>query len=168
MTFADRRSIVAIDPTPRGVAYVYFDRGELLDWGHRHCGRKSSDVVVFVAELLAKYEAQVVIAEDSKAVGSRRRPRMKIVLQAITRDARARGLRVMEVARRVVSDRWRERGVTTKEAMAAEIARELPELQPYVPSLRRTWMSEHPHVNVFDAVSLALHALRPLALDLVR
>lgn len=168
MTLADRRSIVAVDPTPRGLAYVFFERGELLDWGHRRCGRKTAEVVAFAEELLTRCAAQVVVIEDSRAVGSLRRPRMKSVLEGVSAEAEKRGLRVVEVARRAVRVRWLEVGVTTKEAVAAAIARELPELQPYVPAPRRMWMSEHPHVKVFDAASLALHAFPPSAPDLAR
>jgi spermidine synthase len=154
----DRRSIVAVDPTARGIAYIFFERGELLDWGHRRCGRNECDVISFVEGLVARCAADLVILEDAAAFGSKRCLRIRELLRALGKTLRQRGVAVVEVARVDVRERWIAKGLTTKEAVAAAIGNAIPELLPFVPPVRKTWMSEHPHVNVFDAASLALNA----------
>lgn len=156
MTLRDRRSIVAIDPTPRGVAYVCFARGELLDWGHRHCGRNESDVGAFIEELLTFSDADVLLLEATASPASKRCTRIRKLLALITRRAQQKGIVVRAVSRSAVRAHWTKKGVTTKEAVAAAIAHQLPELQPFVPPPRKIWMSENPHVNLFDAASLVL------------
>jgi hypothetical protein len=158
MTLRDLRSIVAIDPTPRGIAYVLFERGELLDWGHRRCGRSDRDAISFVESLTARYGAELIVVEDASAPGSKRCQRIRQLLRALGETLRQRGLAVVEITRVDVRERWAAKGLTTKEAVAAAIGHSLPELLPFVPPVRKTWMSEHPHVKVFDAASLALHA----------
>ncbi|MEO8036657.1 MAG: hypothetical protein ABI837_19635 [Acidobacteriota bacterium] len=54
--------------------------------------------------------------------------------------------------------RWVSRGLSTKESVAVALAAELPELASLVPPRRKTWMSEHPNANIFDALTLLLHA----------
>jgi len=157
MILPDQRSIVAVDPTTRGLAYVVFDRGELVDWGHRRCGRKEREVLWFLDELLALSAADALVFEDPAAVGARRRPRVRRLLGLMAMLARRRKIAAVPVARSAIHRAWALRGLTTKEAVAAAIAAQLPELEPHVPPARKTWMSENPHVNIFDAVSLALH-----------
>jgi len=155
---SDRRSIIALDPTARGIAYVFLERGELLDWGHRRCGRNERDVISFVEGLVARCAANVLILEDAAALGSKRCLRIRELLRALGETLRQRGVTVVEIPRVDVRERWAAKGLTTKEAVAAAIGNSLPELLPLVPPVRKTWMSEHPHVNVFDAASLAVHA----------
>jgi hypothetical protein len=161
MRLRDRRSILAVDPTSRGLAYVAFEGGELLDWGHRRAGRDRRVVEAFLGELIRGYATDALVLEDPEGWGVRRRPRLKELLLALARHARREGVEVIAISRGDVRAAWAAIGVTTKEAMGAAIAEELPELGPYVPPRRKTWMSEHPHVNLFDAASLALHAFAP-------
>ena len=51
MKLEERRSVVAIDPTSHGVAFVCFEGGEILDWGERSAGTEK-DVARSVDELL--------------------------------------------------------------------------------------------------------------------
>jgi len=157
MRLRTRRSLVAVDPTARGIAFAFFSRGELLDWGHRRCGRDERAVIAFVEELVTSHDVRILLLEDVASDRSRRRPRIGRLLRKLAIKVRAMRVSVLEIPREDVRIRWAAKGLTTKEAVAAAIARELPELQPFVPPPRKTWMCESPAVNVFDAVSLVFH-----------
>jgi hypothetical protein len=58
-----------------------------------------------------------------------------------------------------VRQAWRRQGAKNKEAVAAGIAKELPELARFVPKARQYPSNEDHRVNLFDAAALVLHAL---------
>jgi hypothetical protein len=149
----DHRSILAIDPGPRGVAFVFFENGTLLDWGTRGRGVKELEVL---DAMLVQFEADVLVLEDADASGCERRARLKRVLHQIAERAATRGVSVRKVSRYAVRQSWRERGETNKHDVAAAIGTMFPEIQPYVPRVRRDWDSEDARTGVFDALSLLL------------
>lgn len=160
MTLSDPRSIVAIDPTTRGLAFVFFESGNLMDWGER-LARDERDVLRLVDHLVDCCAASVVVLEDAAADDCRRRARIRRLLRAIARHAGRRGLCVRQVGRMDVRNAWSARGVTSKEATASAIASAFCELGALVPLKRRTGGSEDPRGNIFDAASLAIYACEP-------
>lgn len=158
MKLPDRRSIVAIDPTSRGIAFVFFENGKVLDFGERLRTDRGGDELQLVDELIEGCAADVLVLEDPDAPDCRRRPRLRVVLREIARHARRRKVAVFTIARADVRTAWRRDGVTNKQAVAAEIARRFPELAAVVPPARKRGANEDPRANIFDAASLALHA----------
>lgn len=152
------RSLVALDPTPRGVAYVFFENSEYMDAGTRGAP-EDADLLAVVNEILEGTAADVLVLESPDDPRCRRHARLRHVLRVIAKHARARGVPVLTVARHDVQEAWRKKGFTTKEAVAAEIARRVPDLEPFVPAKRKFPANEDPRVNLFDAASLALHLL---------
>lgn len=151
----DPRAILAIDPTKRGLAFVFFENGRLIDWGIRHAGNEIANLEA----ILKLCPADVVVLEDGSAERSERRPQMRKVLSRLTRAAERRGLEVVWVSRFAVRREWRKRGVTRKHAVAKAIAEEFPALEVFVPRPRiKAYMDEEARVHVFDAASLVLHA----------
>lgn len=157
MRLADGRSIVAIDPTTRGIAFVFFENGEVMDWGERISKREAEDELRIIDRLVDGCAADVLVLEDPDAEGCLRRPRIRSLLRAIARHGRRRGVAVLAVSRGDVRSSWAMRGVTNKEDIAAKLADRFSELQGVVPPRRKAWASEAPRVNVFDAASLVLH-----------
>jgi hypothetical protein len=157
MILRDKRSIVGIDPTPRGIAFVFFEGGELLDWGQMEGEADDASQVALVDRLIDGCAADVVVLEDGVAPGSKRKPRMQYVLRLIAAHARKRRMLVAKVARSDVREAWADRGITTKEATAAAIAEILPVLGEIVPPRRKIGANEAERVNIFDAASLVLH-----------
>lgn len=151
-----QRSVVAIDPTPRGITYVFFENGELLDCSQRSTPPEERAILAAVDEILDGCAADVLVLEDPDVRSARRHPRMRHVLRVITTHVRKRGIPVVQVAREDVRRAWASKGITTKEAMAAAIAERLPGLTPFVPPRRKYPASEDARVNLFDAASLAL------------
>lgn len=156
MILRDRRSIVGVDPTPRGIAFVFFEGGELLDWGHMEGSADDAAQLALVDRLVDGCAADVLVLEDGMASGSKRKPRMQYVLRLIAAHAQKRRMQVAKVARSDVREAWADRGITTKEATAAAIAEILPVLHDIVPPRRKIGANEAERVNIFDAVSLVL------------
>jgi hypothetical protein len=160
MMLADRRAVVAIDPTTRGLAFVFFEDGKVMDWGERSSHSRRDDLEVF-DQLIFECAAQVIVLEDAEAPGARRRARIRQLLRILAEHAQQRGLRVIKVPRRDVRETWALRGVTRKEAVAAAIAGAFVEMGGVVPPKRKTSSNEDPRVNLFDAASLAIYACDP-------
>jgi hypothetical protein len=151
----DPRAILGIDPTKRGLAFVFFENGRLIDWGIRHAGSDTNNLTA----ILKLCPADVIVLEDPNAERSERRPQMRKSLLRLGRIADARGLVVVKVGRFAVRQSWKERGVTRKHAVAREIAADFPALDVFVPRPRiKAYMDEEARVQVFDAASLVLHA----------
>ena len=153
-TIADNRAVLAIDPGPRGVAFVFFENGTLLDWGTRGRGRKELEVL---DEMLDRFKADVLVLEDTDAFGCERRARWKHVVRRMAERARARGVAMETVSRYVVRRAWAADGRTNKHQVATAIAAMFPEMEPCVPRVRRDWDSEDARTGVFDAFSILLH-----------
>lgn len=158
-----QRSVVAIDPTPKGIAYVFFENGELLDCAQRSTTAAEQEILAAVDEILNGCAADILVLEDPDVRSTRRHPRMKHVLRLVTSHVRKRGIPVVQVAREEVRAAWAARGMRTKEAIAAAIADRYPLLGPFVPPPRKYPASEDARVNLFDAASLALSLLEPSA-----
>jgi hypothetical protein len=152
-TINDNRAVLAIDPGPRGVAFVFFENGTLLDWGTRGRGRKDLQVL---DEMLDRFKADVLVLEDPDAFGCGRRPRWKHIIRRMAERGRARGAAVETVSRYAVRRAWAADGRTNKHQVATAIAAMFPEMEPCVPRVRRDWDSEDARTGVFDAFSLLL------------
>jgi hypothetical protein len=150
---ADRRSIVAVDPNSRGLAFVFFEDGQLLDWGTR---RRDGDELALLDEILGRSKADVLVLENAEAPRSERRPRTKRLLSEMRRHAARKDLSVVAVSRYLVRKEWAERGMTRKHEVATEIASMFPELEPLVPRQRKVYRSEAVRGDIFDAASLVL------------
>lgn len=157
MRLRDRRSIVGIDPTPRGIAFVFFESGELLDWAQLEDDPEDVAQLALLDRVLDGCAADILILENPDAEGARRKPRMAHLLRLFAKHAKRRGVEVVRLARRDVHDAWAAKELTTKEATAAAIAELLPELAHLVPPKRKPGWNEAERVNIFDATTLVLH-----------
>jgi hypothetical protein len=152
---SDQRSILAVDPGDRGLAFVHFENGMLLDWGRRG---SSGEELKVLDGMLDRFKADVLVLEDPDAPRSERRARMRRVLRLMAKRAAEKGVEVRRVSRYAVRRAWREQAKTNKHTVAAALAADFPEIGPYVPRQRRTWESEDPRTGIFDALVLVLEA----------
>jgi len=153
-TIADRRAILAIDPTSRGFAFVFFENGDLLDWGTR---RYDGSEIALLERLLARLRVDVLVIENPDAARCERKPKVKALLRRLASVARSAGIEVHTVSRFDVRQEYAARGQTRKHAVAASIAALFPELEPLVPRKRKVYRSEDARADIFDALSLLLH-----------
>jgi hypothetical protein len=158
MSLMDRRRIVAIDPTHRGLAFAFFEEGRVRDWGTRRGASRTAAL----DRILQQYAPAVVFLEDADAHHSERRQATRVILGNLAAHARASGCSVVVVSRREVRDQWLARGVTKKQAAATDIAKRFPELESVLPPTRKIYRSEDARIHIFDAASLVIHALDDL------
>jgi hypothetical protein len=151
----DDRAIVGIDPTPRGLAFVFFENGELLDWGTR---RSDEGDVALLDRLLNRLRADMLVLEDPDAPRCERRVRVKRALRQFKAHAESRGIEVRMVSRYAVRSEWAKRGRMRKHAVAEAIAENFPEIDILVPRVRKVYRSEEARAEIFDALSLVLYA----------
>lgn len=161
MTLRDERSILAIDPTKRGLAFVFFEHGELIDWGTRECERRVEAMLALLDVLMNNCAPDVLVLEDGSAPGCMRRVRVREFLRAAVNHGRRRGLSVLAIARTKVREMWRRRGCTTKQAIATNIAEHFPELAHLVPPPRKLFADEPERIRLFDALTLLLAVSDP-------
>ena len=159
---ADQRSIVGIDPTSRGVAFAFFESGEFLDWGTR---RNDGNELRLLDRLLDTFKADVLVLEDGDALRSERRPRIRRLLRLMAEHARSRGIVVVTMSRHGVREEWANRGMTTKHTVSVAIGGMFPEIEMLVPRKRKVYWSEEARAEIFDAISLVLHAFPVDAAD---
>jgi hypothetical protein len=156
MTLRDSRPILAIDPTKRGLAFVFFEDGELIDWGTRECPRRIDAMLRLLDVLIDHCGPDVLVLEDGLADGCVRRARVREFLRWAARHAGRRDLVIAAVARREVREVWRKRGCTTKQAIAASVITHFPELAHLLPPPRKLFADEPERIRLFDALSLLL------------
>jgi Holliday junction resolvasome RuvABC endonuclease subunit len=151
--------ILAITPSTRGFGYAVLEGHKtLVDWGVRSVeGDKNAGSIKKVEELIAHYNPQAMVLEDTGIKGSRRSPRIQALTKRLVAVAESRTIKVKlfsqtQVRRVFLGD---DRG--TKHALAKIIVQRFPEELGFrLPPKRRAWMSEDSRMDIFDAVALAL------------
>jgi hypothetical protein len=157
MTLADNRCILAIDPTPRGLAFVSFEDGAVQDWGTR-MARDMEEALKALDALIDRCAPEVLVIEDATADGCLRRARMRALLRKIDDAGRKRGLEVLPISREAVNVACLTRGLRNKYAIAQAIGTGFEELEPLVPAPRKHYDIEPGGIHMFDAAALALYA----------
>jgi hypothetical protein len=163
---SEHRSIVAVHPAGNSLTYVFFEDGRLTDW-QRIEKNGEGDVLAILDRVLDGCAADVLILEDADATGCKRSPVMRILLKRMAVHARGRGFLVRLVSASDVRLAWRAKGQRNKQAVAATLAQQFPELQHLVPPPRRNFMNEDARVHIFDAVSLVLRYDETLPAELL-
>jgi hypothetical protein len=168
-TVTEKR-ILAVDPNYRGFGYVIFEGPDrLIDWGVRHVlGDKNNDCLRVVSQLIGLYHPDILVLEDVDAKGCWKRPRARELLKTLESRGTARGLTVRRIARERVRRAFLVRGITNKSQMARSIAARFPELVPYLPPGRKSWMSEDLKLAIFDAVAMAFALFPTVTLGQIR
>lgn len=157
MTISERRSVVAIDVTTRGLAYVFFENGRLIEWENLRRSEEDGDIAT-LDRIMDGCAADIVVLEDPDDNECRLGDRARRVLRTLARHARCRGIRVRLIARAEVRKAWRTRGASNRHQVAAAIAEQFPELLPFLPPPRKNYEPEDERMSFFDAIALALHA----------
>jgi hypothetical protein len=155
------RRVLAVDPFSRGVGFAVLEGpASLIDWGIRTTGRADNAKASLVIDrLIDRYRPDVLALEDWDSAGSRRCGRVQTLLDRI---AAAEGKRVLV---RLIT-RMQIRTIaplpltSTKQGRAQFLADRFPELQPFLPPVRKPWMPEDDRMAIFDALSFAVACFR--------
>lgn len=145
-----RLRILAIDPTPKGFGFAVLERGgRLVDWGvARVWATSEMEFVARVDAIISMYRPALVIVPEIPAEPHRARSARRV--SAVSAHARARGKQIVVMPPSEVKAAF----PGTKHARAELLATQFPELQPWLPRIRRPWMTEDERMHIFDAVSL--------------
>lgn len=153
--------LLAIDPTPRGFGFIVLEgMHTVVDWGVRS-GRATSiareqQLLRKVSDLLRQYRPHIVVLENTAASGSRRRGRVRLVIEATANLAMWEGITVKRIAISTVRKVFMSVGARTKHEIARVIAMQLPQIAAWLPKPRSLWTGEDYRMAVFDAAALAL------------
>jgi hypothetical protein len=151
--------VFALDPTTKGFGFAVFELPfRLIDWGlARIAGDKHASALASFERLLNRFRPDVVVLEDADAPGSRRRPRVRELIAALVKLAKARGVAVETVARIAVLKCFSSEDKTaTKHTIARRLTQQFPELQTKLPPPRKVYESEDERMSIFDALAFAV------------
>jgi Holliday junction resolvasome RuvABC endonuclease subunit len=150
--------ILAIAPASRGFGYALVEGQKLVLWGVRSVtGDKNNNCVMKVEALIIRYKPEVMVLEDTGAEGSRHSPRIRELSQMLLALSLEHNIPVAWFRREQMMKFFFGKSKGTKQEIAQRIGNRFPEeLGALVPPKRRTWMSQHYQIDMFDAVALAL------------
>ena len=150
------RRILGIDPSSRYVGFAVLEDAGLIDWGNKSTGKANSKrALEIIQALVARFEPQTIAIEDTRSRGSRRRSRVRKLLDEVVSLGRA-SMTVRRIPMRRVVSRDHLGKVLNKNRRALALAKRFPELESRLPRPRKPWMSEDERTNIFDALEFAL------------
>jgi Holliday junction resolvasome RuvABC endonuclease subunit len=131
---------------------------DLVDWGVKSVSRnKNTGSIPRVKKLIAHYNPQVMVLEDTSVKESLRAPRVQVLTKRLVSVAENRFVKVAVFSQKRVRQVFFVDGSGTKHALAEIIANKIPEELGFrLPLKRKPWMSEDYRLAIFDAVGLAL------------
>ena len=152
---------MAIDPYSRGVGFAVLEGPEcLIDWGTRTTGRADNAKAARVIDkLIDRFRPDILALEDWDSEGARRCGRVQRLLDRIAADEGPRVL-VRLITRRETRAIGPLPHTSTKRGRACLLAERFPELQAFLPPVRKPWMPEDDRMAIFDAASFAAACFR--------
>jgi hypothetical protein len=153
------RLVLAIYINSRGFAFVIFE-GHMapLDWSAVEVRGKDKQerTIRRASSLLSRYMPDVLVLQDMTERGTRRTHRIRRLNDDIAERAEDFCIPVASFSRDQVREGFRHLGAITKDTIAAEIARNIPAFERFLPPRRKIWESEDARMGIFDAAALAL------------
>ncbi len=162
MTRQPTRRVLGVDPSTRSVAFAVLDGPDFLfDWGTKSTGKAdSARALQVIGALVERFQPQILAIEDCNARGSRRCPRVRMLLDDLASIVPP-SVTIQRISVRRLASASEKGHTQTKYQRALDLAKRFPELQPRLPRFRKPWMSEDVRVNVFDALGFALACFPP-------
>jgi hypothetical protein len=118
---------------------------------------KNAQTLNKVENLIAHFQPDVVILENTSVKCSRRSQRIRTLNQQIIKLARDGKVKVKLISRERTMKTFFPAGDGTRHAMAEAIAKMFSEqLKAQLPPKRKPWDSENHRMAMFDAVALTL------------
>ncbi len=150
------KRVIAIDPTSRGFGFAVLESPtNLVYWAIKSVREKDeASILEKVSALIKYYRPEVLVIEDH--IKSRRCPRIQNLLTGLGNLASNEGLTCRRFPATRVKKVFRTFHAHTKQEIAQEVAKQLPDLAHHLPPPRKPWMTENYQMPVFDAVALAL------------
>ena len=137
--------ILAIAPCTKGFGYAVFEGHKMLvHWGVKSVkGDKNAGAIEKVEDMIARYNPQVMVLEDTATKGSHRAPRIKALTKRLVAVAERRTIKVVLFSQKQIRRVFLGDNPGTKHTLAKSIAERFPEeLGFLLPPKRRTWTSQ--------------------------
>lgn len=153
------KRILSVDAFSRGFGFAVLEGPQrLIEWGVAEArSDKRIRSLRRIVDLLESYRPATLIMEDWAARGSRRRPRIRKLLQAISDVAQKKRIRGKRVTLQAVRKTFSPSAAFTKYQVATVVATRFPELSHHLPKPRKySGEGEDPRIRLFGAVALAL------------
>lgn len=147
--------LISIIPTRKGFAFAVLEGPRrLLDWGTaRVWAENDKEFLARVEGIVQRYRASQLILQEvpdrRKSVVAMRR------VKKLAAYAAKNGLGPLTASKAEIRKTFSTAG-STKREIAIGIAELHPELEPFLPPVRKPWHSEHDRSPIFDAVALLL------------
>lgn len=156
------RRVLAIHPASRSFGYALLESPTtLVDWGVKATRTdKAMQTTAKVAALLAHYAPDILVVEDCRAEGSRRRRRVVQLLAGLRAFAVLKGLRACAISKQQVRQVFSSFDARSREQIAAVLAEKFPELAPRLPRHRKAYETDDYQMAMFAAVALAFAYFR--------
>jgi hypothetical protein len=152
------RSVLALEPNWRGLAFVMFEKeGQLVDWGvYQARVAKNTRCLNKAHDLIKRFQPDYVVMEDPNGAKARRGIRVCVLLARLDAAAVRYGSTAAKISRGQIYRQFSMFGVGSKDDIAVAVAAMLPQLAARLPKRRRIWESEHSAIGVFEAAALAI------------
>ena len=155
--------ILGIAPSSKGFGFAVVEGLDMLaDWGVKTVkGEKNARAISKLEELMALYQPDVVVLEDTSVTSPARCARIRALTKRIAVAAKRRQVAVHFVTQEQLRSLFFGEGRGTKQALAGIVADKFSEELGFrLPRKRRPWMSEDYRMAIFEAVALALMVRR--------
>lgn len=140
----------------RGISFALFEGVAVpVDWGIKTLKSKQ-DYVEQARLLLHLFDPKVLVLQDCGGKLSRCTKLIEKLIGEIAALAKKKGMRVFFYSRDEVRSCFAYYGAQTKDEIAREIAKLLPEFERFVPPMRGIWRSEAYRMRLFDALALVI------------
>lgn len=151
------RRTLAIDPTPKGFAWVVLEGREiLLDWGLAQVTPpEAAGVTERVKRILERARPELLVLEEPE--GSRRGRRARTIIRELAYLADEREIAWCYVTGEQVREAFGN--PANKHEIAVAVTGLFGELEHRLPDKRKLWESERERMGIFDAASFALTVL---------
>lgn len=150
--------VLALDPISRAFGFVVLEApGRLVDWGVRQTRTDKEQATIGKVRLLVElYRPDIVVVEDCLHGSSRRRERVRVLVETIVRLGDELAVDVRRIPRSLVTVVFDAVGATTKYGIARALSERFPHVARRLPPVRKPWMAEDERFAIFDALALAV------------
>ena len=157
MTVLISSIVLAMYPNVSGMGYAVFE-GHLIpvDWGIKTARmRKDITLIRHANRLLELFKPSALLLPlRSTAIGGAQRlHKIAVEIEALGKTC---GASIHWYRRSDIKASFSRHGAQSKDAIARNIAQQMPEFEQHLPPLRKIWMSEDYRMGIFDAVALAV------------
>jgi len=150
--------VLGLHPSSRGFGWILFDGpNSAFDWGIADVpSHRNSKVLARVVRLIKKYQPKILVLEAVDGNDTRRAARIRKLSHSIAERAEKLGIGVRFYSRDEIRQTFAADNATTREQIAAAVAKQIDVLAPRLPRSRKIWEAENPSLALFCAAASVL------------